>query len=203
MTIEKGKDWGTTGQLIDDAPVVDSDAALASLFTVSGDTLTGPAQVGLTGGDLATTLGARSNEDELRGSPRTLLPLDLAIARTDHGEHVMAASLVIRSPFWIGATRAAMNASHYGEWNVSPAGHPNDGRVDVIEASLGMGDRLKARKRLPAGIHIPHPDISIRRLKTVRWEVSGQEKVWIDRVLCTGVRTVEVVVYPDATVVAI
>lgn len=204
MTIEKGKDWGTTGALAPDAPVVDSDAGLAALFSVVGDTLVGPEQVGLTGGDLATTLGARSSEAELRGSPRTLLPLDLVSVDIGKGDPiVMAASVLVRSPLWVGPVRAVMNSSHFGAWNASPAGHPNDGRVDVIEANLSFGDRLKARKRLPAGIHVPHPDISIRRQRMVQWQVSGREKVWIDGVLKPGVKSVEVHVHPDATVVAI
>lgn len=203
MTIEKGQDWGTTGDLASDAPVVDSDAALASLFALDGETIVGPKQVGLTGGDLATTLGARSGESELRGSKRTLLPLDLASVHVDDEVFVMAATVLVRSPLWWGPVRAVMNASHYGPWNASPAGHPNDGRVDVIEANLGLGDRFKARKRLPAGIHVPHPDISIRRLKSVQWDVTSREKVWIDRIPKPGVRTIAVQVHPDATVVAI
>lgn len=204
VTIEKGKDWGTTGSLAADAPVVNSDAELAALFSLVEGMLVGPEQVGLTGGDLATTLGARSSEAELRGSPRTLLPLDLASVHTGEGDAiVMAASVVVRSPLWAGRVRAVMNASHFGSWNASPAGHPNDGRVDVIVANLSFGDRLKARKRLPAGIHVPHPDISIRRQCMVQWEVSTREKVWIDGVLKPGVRSVEVLVHPDATVVAI
>jgi len=203
VTIEKGKDWGTTGPLHLDAPVVDSDHALASLFSFVDGALVGPEHVGLTGGDLATTLGARSNESDLRSSPRTLLPIDLATVDTGASTIVMAASLLVRSPLWAGPVRAVVNASHFGDWNVSPAGHPNDGRLDIIEATLGLGDRLKARKRLPAGIHVPHPAISIRRLKHIRWTLNRRERLWVDRVPIPNVKSVEVQVHPDVTVVAI
>ena len=96
-----------------------------------------------------------------------------------------------------------MNASYLGEWNVAPSGHPNDGRLDVIEAQLGLGDRLKARKRLPAGAHVPHPAISIRRLKSVSWDVERGQKVIIDHEPVPDVTTVTVRVYPDATVIAV
>lgn len=203
MTIEKGKDWGTVGTLAPGAPVVDSDAALAALFAPHGDGLRGPSQVGLTSGDLATTIGAHANEHDLRNSARTLLPLDLATVEVDGNQLVMAASLVVRSRLWVGPVRAVMNAAHLGDWNVAPRGHPNDGRLDVIEANLKMGDWLKARKRLPAGIHVPHPDISIRRLKSVTWEVTSGQRVWIDRVFIGPARSVTVRVHRDATVVAI
>ena len=163
----------------------------------------GPRVVGLTGGDLATTLGARGSSEALRSSNRTLLPLDLATVHMPDEVTVMAASLVIRRPLWWGRVRAVMNASHYGQWNVSPSGHPNDGRLDVIESTLGFGDRLKARNRLPAGLHVPHPDLSIRRLKQVNWELSSAEKLSIDGVAWPGIRAVEVRVHPDATTVAI
>lgn len=203
MTIEKGKDWGFRGMLEPSAPVVASDADLAALFSESDGEVVGPRQVGLLGGDLATTLGARSTESELRTSERTLLPIDLASVEIDGRTLVMAASLVVRSSWWHGPIRAVMNASHFGEWNASPAGHPNDGRVDVIEANLKLGDRMKARKRLPAGIHVPHPDISIRRLKHIRWEVTSREQVWIDRLQTQASGSIEVRVHPDATVVVI
>ena len=204
MTIEKGKDWGRTGRLAPSDPIVTSDAALAALYSVDDSgTLTGPAQVGLLGGDLAATLGVRATEQDLRESTRTLLPLDLAVVDTGATTVVMSASLLVRSPAWTGPIRAVMNAAHYGEWNVSPSGHPNDGRLDVIEATLGLGDRLKARKRLPAGLHVPHPAISIRRLKSVEWQVRSRERVWIDRVEIRGVKSLKVRVHPDATVVAI
>lgn len=203
MTIEKGKDWGLRGRLEADAPVVRSDVELAALFVVKDGAVIGPEQVGLLGGDLATTLGARSTEAELRSSERTLLPIDLASVEIDGSTLVMAASLVIRSRWWHGPVRAVMNASHFGGWNAAPAGHPNDGRLDVIEAHLDLGDRLKARKRLPAGIHVPHPNISVRRLKHVCWEVSRREHVWIDHRQTRASEHVEVRVHPDATVVAI
>ena len=203
MTIKKGEDWGSRGALERDAPVVASDRALAALFRVSKSGLVGPRQVGLVGGDLAATMGVRASEKELRSSERTLLPIDLATVDTGDMVVVMAASLVIRSRFWAGEIRSVMNASYLGEWNVSPAGHPNDGRLDVIEAQLGLSDRLKARKRLPAGAHVPHPSISIRRLKSVSWPVEGAQRVTIDGEQFPGVRSVSVQVCPDATVVAI
>lgn len=207
MTIEKGQDWGSRGSVDADTPIVRSDTELASLFTVSGNELTGPSVVGVVDGDLARTLGARADEREIRRGERTLLPIDLAIVttQTKKGDMttVMAASLVIKAPLWLGATRAVMNASYLGPWNVSPAGHPNDGRLDVIVSELGFGDRLKARKRLQSGTHVPHPQISIRRLKSVTWETGRHQSVAIDGELIAGVRSLTVTVCPDATVVAI
>ncbi len=225
MTIEKGKDWGAKGDVPVDTPVVDSDAALADLFrvnaTADGDTsLGGPGLVALlpnnhvprtpreaTNG-LAKTLGARGTSGVVLGAERTLLPVDLGIVTLNPGTEeqsflVMAASLVAAGTLWSGVTDAVMNAAFLGDWNVAPSGHPNDGRFDVIRAEMGISDRIKARQRLPTGSHLPHPDISIRRLKTVEFRPAASAKVWIDGRAYGTVEHIHIAVVPDAVTLAI
>ena len=154
-------------------------------------------------GDLARTLSARADDGELVGGDRTLLPIDLAIVSADEKKMVMVASLVIRRSWWRGPISAAMNASYLGDWNVAPSGHPNDGRVDVIEADLSLSDRWKARTRLASGTHVPHPDISIRRLKQASWELDGTRSVTVDGVDLGRPASVTIDVVADAVTVAI
>ena len=205
MTIKKGEDWGAVGPLPADAPIASTDAELAALFVPHGvDGLDGPEVVGLaSGGDLARTLGGRATPAQLRDGERTLLPIDLTIVSVDGSPIVMAANLVIRSSWWRGSLSGAFNASHLGAWNVAPSGHPNDGRVDVLEADLSLGDRWKARSRLPAGTHLPHPNISVRRLKRMQWDVDSARNVTIDGVSYGSPGTVALTVVPDAVTVAI
>ncbi len=38
-----------------------------------------------------------------------------------------------------------MNAQFLGRWDVAPRGHPNDGRLDVLDADLPLDERLQVR----------------------------------------------------------
>lgn len=223
MTIEKGKDWGAPGEVPVDTPVARSDAELSNLFSVDdgeGRTLTGPSLVVLlpntdsprtpresTNG-LAMTLGARGTIDSVLGSTRTLLPIDLGVVTLDAESEeprrlVMSSSLLITGALWSGVTEAAMNAAFLDTWNVTPNGHPNDGRFDVVRAELGLADRFKARKRLATGSHVPHPNISVRRLKRAEFRPAPSSKVWIDGKPMGRVELIEVTVVPDAVTLAI
>ena len=225
MTIKKGQDWGSRGLLPRSAPIVDSDHALAQLFSVvehDGGALgtSGPDLIGLVpGSDVATsprqasnglakTLSARGTADALVTSERTIVPIDLGIVVIAHPgpkiEHiVMSSSLVITSRFWGGVTEGAMNAAFLGDWNVTPTGHPNDGRFDVVRVEMSMSDRLKARKRLPSGSHLPHPDISIRRLKSAHFTPAPSARLWVDGQPYGSCVEVTLTVIPDAVLVAI
>ncbi len=225
MTIEKGKDWGSRGIVPADAPVVDSDAGLASLFSVEiaedgAAAISGPALVGLiadptpspkpqmASNGLAKTLSARGSAEALRGNERTIVPIDLGVVTLSRPgpetmRIVMASSLVISSRFWAGVTEGAMNAAFLGDWNVTPTGHPNDGRFDVVRVEMSMADRLKARSRLTSGTHLPHPDISIRRLKNATFVPAPSARVRVDGHPYGACVEVAVSVIPDAVLVAI
>ncbi len=227
MTIEKGKDWGRRGAVAESIPVVSSDRSLAELFevtTVNGEgTVRGPAVVGLAPvtsevkdqrkaqDGLAQTLGARGTRAQLFEGERTIVPIDLGIVKlygspSESGpvtSIVMAAGLVVASRFWSGPIYGAMNASFLGAWNVAPSGHPNDGRLDIVTAEMKISDRFKARKRLRSGSHVPHPDISIRRLREAMFTPPPSSKVWIDGVQYGSVAKVEVAVIADAVELAI
>jgi diacylglycerol kinase family enzyme len=44
--------------------------------------------------------------------------------------------------------------------DVVPRGHPGDGRAEVQIYAVSRGQRSAVRRRLPQGIHLPHPDIT-------------------------------------------
>ena len=184
-------------------PIVATDHELSRLFTVVEGSVRGPARIGLIGGDLARTVGARSDREEIRHGARVALPIDLGVVSIDGRDMIMASSLIIRRPFWSGEVDAVMNASFYHSWNVTPSGHPNDGRFDVVHAELSWSDRWKARSRLPTGSHVPHPDITIRRLTTCEFTPHRVARVWLDGVRVGSASRVEVSVRADAALVLI
>jgi len=201
MTIKPNKPWGTEVDRPVDLVVVDSDAALAEHLASDDD-----APVGLTGGDLFRTLGARPIGD------RTTLrafPLDLMRVRLDCGEAVAAiAHVVVRSPWrrggwWRGAVSVVMNAEFLGEWDVAPRGHPNDGKVERFDLSAGTSvrQRVAIRGRLPSGTHLPHPSIERRSAQRHLIERDRPVDAWADGRWLGRARRVDIEVLYDAATV--
>jgi diacylglycerol kinase family enzyme len=120
---------------------------------------------------------------------------------------------VARSPFlgsaalgwWRGPIVAMMNAQYLGRWDVAPRSHPNDGRVDVVsvDAAFGVGDRWKARSRLPLGTHLPHPAITTRQVTSHRWDLGPSTRLWVDGIDLGRVRALTADVEPDAFTVVV
>lgn len=201
MTIKKGEEWGTTGRLPDDAPLV---ADNAELFRLLNAEVKLPPLLGVTGGDLARTTGAKGGRVDIRtGVDRPILPIDIGMVSLDGTDFLFGAHVLIRDRLWRGPVTAVLNVPFIGQWNVAPRSHPNDGRLDHVEAALGWGDKLKARSLLPSGTHVPHPDISIRRVTSVEIDVPSGHRVWIDGLPQGGVRHVSCVVRPDAVSIVI
>lgn len=200
MTIEKGKDWGEPGRLSPIGHVVNTDAA--ARYAVSSARRVGSAipELGLVGGDLWRTCGGgRGGEEHVRSDAALRVPVDLGSVLIDGSLHWFTAHLVARRSWWRGPIVAVMNAQFLGSWDVAPRGHPNDGRLDVLEVSMSTGDRLKALGRLRSGTHVPHPDIRERRITNAQFDLPEGTSVWLDGELVKkGAKTLSVRVEPDA-----
>ena len=68
----------------------------------------------------------------------------------------------------------------FGRWDVAPRAHPGDGLLDTLDLQLSLGDRLKARQRLPSGTHVPHPGIRERRVGALQVSFARPLDVWLD-----------------------
>ena len=93
---------------------------------------------------------------------------------------------------------AAPNAQWFGEWNLGPRGHPNDGRLDVYEGRLSWLEWRQVRRRLPQGAHLPHPHIEERRVPAVQVTFPVPLPLRIDGRAVGDVHTLSVRVAPDA-----
>ena len=190
MVIRKGIDWGSPGALPTGAPIADSNQTLRALLR------DGVRVMGITGGDLCRTLGGPGQLD-------MTFPVDLCHVSFDGVEDVFASHLVARRGWWRGPVVAAMNAQFIGSWDVAPRSHPNDGIVDTFEATLSVADRIKARRRLPAGTHVPHPRIVQRRLAAGELDFGAVLHVWIDGATMGRHGSVHLTVEPDALTVVL
>ncbi|MDH4168105.1 MAG: hypothetical protein OEW42_00815 [Acidimicrobiia bacterium] len=198
MTLEKGQPWGEPGRLAPDGFVCDSDAAVSDHVRSARLENRHPAPVGLVGGDLCRTLGGRGDRRRLVGDDAVQLTVDIGRARIDDQDHWFAAHCIARRWAWRGTTIGVMNAAFLGSWNVAPRAHPGDGRLDVLEADLGWGDRWKARQRLPGGTHVPHPGIAQRRVTAGEWSFERPIDVYIDGRRHRRVRRLAVEIEPEA-----
>ena len=185
--IEKGRPWGFPAALSGAEPRAGDDASLARILAAQPG-----ARVLLSGGDLFTSLGGQPAQ-----TPHEL-PIDLLEVIADGTDFVAAAHVVVRRFCWAGPFAVAMNGTHLGGWNLGPKAHPNDGLVDVTHGSLSFGDRIKARRRAPAGSHVPHPRLATRRLRTWSVDFERPTPLRIDNVRSGLVSHLEVRVRPDA-----
>lgn len=198
MTIEKGQPWGVPGPLGADGVVVHSDAEARA--ALEGARATGEVlpELGLLGGDLCRTMGGRGDEPRVRSAEARRMPVDLGEVLIDGRLHLFVAHLVVRRSWWRGRTIAVMNAQWIGRWDVAPRSHPNDGLLDVFDADLGLDDRLKARRRLLTGTHVPHPGIAQRRVAALQIDLDRPAPVWLDGVRVGEGRHLTVRLEPDA-----
>lgn len=200
MTIRRGAEWGAQGGLPAGGVVVDGDLAARRVVEATRRAGLSVPPLGLAGGDLCRTLGGRGDRAGLTSDDATRVPVDLGAVLVDGRLHWFVAHLVARASWWRGRIVAAMNAEYLGDWDVAPRAHPGDGRLDVVEvaASMGLADRLRARSRLPAGAHVPHPAISIDRRAAVQIDFDRPTPVWLDGERVGEARRLSVRVEPDA-----
>jgi len=203
VTIRKGQLWGGPGPLPDHGVVVRSDLEARRVVTEARRANRPLPPLGLLAGDLARTCGASGDESRLHGPDAQTLPVDLCEVLVDGALHFFVAHLIARRSWWRGPVVAAMNAQFLGRWDVAPRSHPGDGRMDLLQADLGLGDRWKARSRLPAGTHVPHPGIGERRVKAVQLDLTAGTSVWLDGERLGEARAVSIRVVPDALTVVV
>jgi YegS C-terminal NAD kinase beta sandwich-like domain len=204
VTVEKGVPWGSPGRLPAGAALARSDREASHALEEARRQRRDLPAIGLLAGDLCRTLGGRGDEDRLRGEEVTLAPVDVGEVLLDGKVRFFVAHVVVRKGWWRGALVGAMNAQYLGRWDVAPRGHPGDGILEVVEvdAAMGVGQRWKAWRRLPAGAHLPHPSITVRRVPAVQLDVAGLG-VWIDGEKQPPASALSIRLKPDAVRIAV
>ena len=195
MVIRKGAEWGVQVDRPDRLVVASSDAELAAL--IAGGS---PGPFAVSGGDVSRTLGgARGGERMQR------VDVDLLRLSVDGVETIAVAHVVAREPWWRGGPLrgrivAVMNTEHRNRFDVAPRAHPNDGRADTLDVAAGMDvrQRVQAWRRLPRGIHVPHPAIAMRRVGDAAWHFERPLVLVVDGRRRGRVRDLRVTVEPDA-----
>lgn len=197
MTIRKGEDWGAGAVVPVGFAAVDDDAALLRL--INAGTL--PDVVAVHRGDLARTVSASTDPTRYRpGSHVIAAPIDLLEVTHDGGTLFAASHVVARRSWWRGEVVVVANAQFIGTWDIAPRSHPNDGFMDVSEvaASMSVGQRVLAVRRLPTATHIPHPGIRTSRIRSGEWRFRRAVNLYLDGVRVARTSDLRIRVVPDA-----
>ena len=196
-----GVDFGAAGEIPPDALAAGSDAAAGRIVAEARRANRAIPPVVLTGGDLARTLGlapGRAAASRPVTGAGARFEVDVGAALVDGRLHWFVAHLVARRSWWRGRLLVAANASFVGRWNAAPRSHPGDGRIDVFDADPPLAVRLAARRRLPSGTHVPHPQITQRRIAAAQYDLDPDLDVYLDGVRLDRVRTLSLRVEPGA-----
>ena len=199
MTIRRGSDWGRLGTPPDDLLSARSDREIGEHLGNGLNTIR------LCGGDMFATLGGSTSGS----TPSLELPIDVMQISFKHSRdselkkrvassHCVLRAINARGGWFRGSSVAVMNAQYLGKWDVAPRGHPNDGRVEVLEvdARMSVRQRMIARSRMQTGTHLPHPDISVKSVSEFTWSGSALT-MWIDGAKIGVVQFVEIQVMKD------
>jgi hypothetical protein len=178
--LERGRDWGRTAPLPPEARWANTDAEAAAIVTDARRRDQMPPPLVLTGGDISRTLGGTGDRPRLERGEGTNVTLDVGVALVDGRLEWFVAHLVARRSWWRGRVLAVCNSAFIGDWNVAPRAHPGDGHLDVVDSRLAFVDRLRARRRLPAGRHLPHPGISSRRVTAMQFQLDPDLDIYLD-----------------------
>lgn len=197
MGITPREQWGKPGVMPPDGLVVNGNEELQEIIESCRRSNNEIPTIGLAGGDLWRTLGGKSHHDRLRKGDAQLFSVDLGAALIDGHIHWFASHLIVRTRIWAGRTWIVANTSHYGNWNIAPRAHPGDGLLDILDLNLGFSDRLKARSRVQAGNHVPHPDIRYQRRPAAQIEMKKETDVWIDGKKIKKASQISVRIEPD------
>jgi hypothetical protein len=203
VTVRKGVDWGRAAPLPDDGVIVASDAEARAVVEHARRSNQAIPPLGLIGGDLCRTLGGPGDPERLRSAAAQTMSCDLGSVLIDGKLHWFVAHLIARRSWWRGRTLAVMNAQWLGAWDLGPRAHPGDGRLDVSDADLALGDRIKARARLRTGTHVPHPAIATSRVTSAIFDLAPGLDIWLDGEKVDRATHLAVRVEPDALTVVI
>lgn len=197
MTIKKGERWGRSVPSPAGLTLAADDAAARAV--VLGRRQHGQHRValGLVGGDLARTLGGGHNR-----FPGIVVQATVDLLRVDAGESFTwaVAHVVARRRWYRGEVLFATNAQFFGNFDIAPRAHPNDGRVDIVHVAREMSWRARwqARRRARTGTHMPHPQLTSRQVADYTIDFRHPMWIWVDGVKWQRSMHLQVTVEPDA-----
>jgi len=200
VTIKKGVPWGEAVPSPSDLRVVPTDRAARDFVVRERERGEALRPLGLGGGDLARTMGGGNGR-----FPGTVTQAPIDLLRVQCGERITwaVAHVVARRGWHRGEVLFAMNAQFFGEYDVAPRSHPNDGRVDILHVAADMTWRARraAMRRARTGTHLPHPQLSTRQVADYSLTFGRPLVIWVDGERWGTAAELQITVQPDALTV--
>ena len=182
MVVHRGRNWGSIGTPDASLPVARDEAHAGQLIEQ------GTREFVLASGDLLRTVGASSPTPNCsyRRLPIDLVKVRMVDRRGRSSDHLSMSHCLIRRRFvtggvLFGPVTVICNSQYLHGRDVAPRGHPNDGKVELVEFSeeLSFRQRLLVLQRMRTGDHLPHPFIVVRQVFE-RVELNAKGFVVID-----------------------
>lgn len=103
------------------------------------------------------------------------------------------------------ATTVVVASGQYLRGNdVVPRGHPGDGRAEVQVYAVARNQRSEVRRRLPQGVHLPHPGITQTSGRRVTVVAGGRPvRIEVDGVPGPPGTRIEIEVVPEAFLIVL
>jgi hypothetical protein len=180
--IRKGEEWGTpAGDAAPDLDVSGDDAALAAAVAGAGpdplvrfraseasDLARAVGLVGEGAGALAVPVDVLRLADGGLAVNAVVVGVPPDALRAWHRAVDFEVVVDEKAVAISGATTVVIaNGQFLRGLDVSPRGHPGDGRCEVQVYDVPPGQRATMRERLRSGTHVPHPGIMVRRARSV------------------------------------
>ena len=192
--ITRGEPWGIPTTRMASDLLVNGDLELAVSST--------DCRLIVSGGDIAHSLGDPPPPDI--GDTCTEVPIDalrVLITFTNGSTHTQIAASHVMIGDWLrGRLVCVSNGGFIGRKNVSPRAHPNDGFFDLmtIDPSMGIQQRLRARKKSILGTHVPHPLVETVRARSLAFSsLSRSESLRVDGRSISTWEAVQIEIVPD------
>ena len=203
MTIRAGQPWGEIVALPTTVRIVDDDRGLRDWIVAHRTRDADIADVAVRNGDLVRACGA-GGADRFGGEVLRV-PVDALAITLDRGlptqRSTWAVSTVVaRRSWWRGEVYVVTNAGFAGAYDVAPRSHPNDGVAELLHVDRQMPWRARraALRRARTGTHLPHPQLSLRRGRTLHAEFARPLVAWADGTRLGTASSLDVTVEADA-----
>lgn len=176
MVVRRGEEWGNIDVPPTHIAEVHDDAEGSRLLQ------SGVREFLLCSGDMARTVGAQPpcSNSLFRRLPCDLVTVSLIDPRGRETEVPVFSHCILRSSTWRGTwLRGPITVISCAQFlrgmDIAPRGHPNDGKVEVLEfdASISVRERFRMLQRLRTGDHLPHPSIRVRHVATLDLNLRG------------------------------
>tara|TARA_B100000686_G_C16459140_1_gene796163 strand:+ start:66 stop:686 length:621 start_codon:yes stop_codon:yes gene_type:complete len=174
-----------------------SDQEIAELYEL------GEKIIGLTSGDLHSSLGGNLSVQRTVANKTTACNIDLGKVTTEQDSYIFASycKILHRYAPWKG--KVIVNSQLIAGRRLAPKAHPGDGHLELIESSLTFRQALLARRKAKLGDHLPHPDLKIKRVHNFKYDFEESKKLVIDNQFIGYHKFVEFEVLPHAITIIV